>query len=275
MRFFSIILFSFFSATSFAQKPALSSDRDSSFVLVRTYQGDIVNAAMDNFDNIYIISSTGQIKKFNANGDSIAVYNQVKNFGNLYSIDVTNPLKILLFYKDFSTIVILDRFLANLSTIDLRKLSILQPDAVGLSYDNKIWVFDEYDNKLKKIDEYGNILMETPDFRTIFNENIVPQKIISDNGFVYLADTANGVYVFDNYGSFKKVIPLKNWQSIAVNNSNVISTNNEMITVYNTATLLQTQKKTPFFKPYIHSFTNANKFITFSNNSLQIYQYRF
>lgn len=268
MRFFSIILLSFFSVTSFAQK-------DSSFVLVRTYQGDIANAAMDNFDNIYIISSTGQIKKFNANGDSVAVYNQVKNFGNLYSIDVTNPLKILLFYKDFSTIVILDRFLANLSTIDLRKLSILQPDAVGLSYDNKIWVFDEYDNKLKKIDEYGNILLETPDFRTIFNENIAPQKIISDNGFVYLADTANGVYVFDNYGSFKKIIPLKNWQSIAVNNSNVISTNNEMITVYNTATLLQVQKKTLFFKPYLHSFTNANKFITFSNNTLQIYQYRF
>jgi len=208
---------------SFAQKPVSSSNRDSSFLLVRTYYGDIIDAAIDNLDNLYIISSTGQIKKFNPAGDSAAVYNQVIKFGKLFSIDVSNPLKLLLFYKDFSTIVILDRFLSNLTTIELRKFSILQAGAIGLSYDNNIWVFDEYDNKLKKINEQGDRLLETADFRNIFTQNIAPQKIINDNGFVYLADTSTGVFVFDNYGSFKKTVPIKNWQSIAVNNSNVIS----------------------------------------------------
>lgn len=269
MKLIATILLTFFlGASSFAQQ-------DSSFLLLRTYRGNIADAAMDNLDNIYIVSSTGQIKKFNASGDSVAVYNQVKNFGTLYSIDVTNPLKILLFYKDFSTVVVLDQLLANLSTVDLKKFSILQPDAIGLSYDNNIWVFDEYDNKLKKINEQGKRLLETPDFRNIFSQTIAPQKIISNDGFVYLADTASGIFVFDNYGSFKKRIPLRNWQSIAVNNNNIISTSNEMITVYNTATLLQTQKKTPFFKPYFRSFIASHKFVTFSTTSLQIYQYRF
>ncbi len=260
--------------TSFAQPLKTTPASDSSFVLMRTYEGDIADAAMDHLENLYLISSKGQVKKFSATGDSLAVYNQVKNYGQLSAIDVSNPLKILLFYKDFSTVVVLDRFLASLATVDLRKFSILQPGAIGLSYDNNIWVFDEYDNKLKKIDEQGNKLFESNDFRAVFNQGIAPQKIISDNGFVYLADTASGVYVFDNYGSFKKKIPLFNWQSIAVSGNHLVSTTHDLITVYNTFTQLQKDKKPPFL-PYLHSFTNADKWINFSSGRLQIYQYRF
>lgn len=265
-----LIILCFFSCAARAL-----AQQDSSFLLVRSYEGDVADAAIDNLDNLYIISSTGQIKKFNAAGDSVAVYNQVRNFGKLFSIDVSNPLKVLLFYKDFSTVVVLDRLLAKVSTIDLRKFGILQPDAIGLSYDNNIWVFDEYDNKLKKIDEAGNNLTETADLRTVFNAGLTPQKIINDNGLVYVADTASGVYVFDNYGTFKKKVPLRNWQSIAINKNNVISTSNELITVYNTSTLLQTEKRSPLFKPYYHSFTTADKFVSFSTTSLHIYRIRF
>jgi hypothetical protein len=260
--------------SSFAQNSI--SHKDSSFILIKTYAGDIVDAAIDNLDNLYIISSTGQIKKFDANGDSAAIYNQVRNFGKLFSLDVSNPLRPLLFYKDFSTVVLLDRFLANRSTLDLRKYDILQAGAIGLSYDNNIWVFDEYDNKLKKVDEQGAKLLETPDFRTIFSETIHPQKIINNNGFVYLADTANGVFVFDNYGTFKKKIPLKNWQSIAAKENYLIQTNKNEIVVYNTATFIDTKKLIPSsFQPYLHSFSTSNKFVTFSPNWLRIYQYKF
>ena len=257
-------------------QPSFAQQKDSSFTLIKTYTGDIADAAIDNLDNLYIISSTGQIKKFNANGDSAGTYNQVRNFGKLFSLDVSNPLRLLLFYKDFSTVVLLDRFLANRITIDLRKYNILQPGAAATSYDNNIWVFDEYDNKLKKIDEQGNKLLETPDFRTVFDEAIHPQKIISDNNLVYLADTAKGVFVFDNYGSFKKKIAAKNWQSIAVKENYLIQTHSNEIVVYNTATYIDVKKIIPSsFQPYIKSFSTATKLVTFSNDSLRIYQYRF
>lgn len=264
--FFSAALMQF----SFAQSPAKDS-----FLLVKTYTGDIADVAMDNLDNLFIVSSTGQIKKLNAAGDSVGVYNEVRNYGRLYSLDVSNPLKLLLFYKDFSTLVILDRFLANEATLDFKRFNIFNPSAIGNSYDNKIWVFDEYDNKLKKMDEQGNKLLETADFRTVFNQSIAPQKIINDNGLVYLADTANGVFVFDNYGSFKKKIPVKNWQTIAIVNNNIISANNELITLFNSSTQLQAQQKIPFFKPYVRSFITPSKLINFSNSSVQVYQYRF
>jgi hypothetical protein len=256
-----------FCATSFAQQ-------DSSFVLVSSYKGDVVDAALDNLDNLYVISSTGQIKKYNAAGDSVALYNQVRNFGKSFSIDVSNPLKVLLFYKDFSTVVVLDRFLAGITTINLKNHNIIQPAAVGLSYDNNIWVFDEYDGKLKKINEQGDRILETSDLRGALNLSLSPQKIINDNGFVYVADTTSGIFVFDNYGSFKRKVPLVNWQTVGVGKNAVISVSGDMITVYNTSTLMQTQKRLPYYNPLARSFISGDKFVTFSPQEIQIYKFR-
>lgn len=263
----TILLFFIFVDGARAQKDSL--------LLIRSYRGDIAAAAMDHLENLYIISSKGQVKKFNAAGDSAGVYNQVKNYGQLFSIDVSNPLKLLLFYKDFSTVVVLDRFLANVAVIDLRRHGILQPGAVGLSYDNNIWVFDEYDNRLKRINEQGDRLLETTDLRSIFSEGLSPQKILSDNGLVYLADSARGIFVFDNYGAYKKQIPLRNWKSISIHDNEVITVHGEQMAVYNIRTLTEKKGRVPHFQPYFQSFSSGNKFISFSPTVLQIYRLAF
>lgn len=246
---------------------------DSAFSLVKTYKGDITGVALDNLDNLYILSSTGQVKKFGAKGDSVGVFNGIRNFGKLYSIDVTNPLKPLLFYKDLSNIVVLDRFLANRASINLRQFNILQPTAIGLSYDNNIWVFDQFDYKLKKIDEAGTILSQTDDFRMLFNQSFAPQKIINQDGFVYLADSSKGILVFDNYGTFKRKILLNNWNTIDVWKGMIVRLSKDAIVVYNPTSFTERSYRFPSsFTPYLNSFTNTNKLITFSSDSLRIYR---
>ena len=264
-QFFSILLL-LLATKNFAQN-------DSSFLLLRSYQGDIAHVALDNLDNLYVVSSTGQVKKFNNQGDSVAVFNGVRAFGKLHSVDVTNPLKPLLFYKDFSTVVILDRLLSNRSSLDLRRHNVLQPTAITLSYDNNIWVFDQFDNKLKKLDESGNLLLQTADFRQLFSQTISPQKIIDDNGLLYLADSVRGMLVFDNYGTFKRKVPLQNWRSFDIWNGKLIGLRTDGVVLYNSITL--DEKVHPFsalFKPYAHSFTYRNKLLTFSSDSLRIYR---
>ena len=54
----------------------------------------------------------------------LAVFNDVKKYGNPTYIDVTNPLKILLYYKNYSTVVVLDRLLNTRNTINFRKQNI-------------------------------------------------------------------------------------------------------------------------------------------------------
>ena len=98
----------------------LHAQTDTSFQLVKKIKGDIVAFAADNLDNLYLLNSSDQLKKINEKGDSVAVFNNIRKYGKVAQIDVSNPLRVLLYYKDFSTIVVLDRLLNVRSTIDFR-----------------------------------------------------------------------------------------------------------------------------------------------------------
>jgi len=108
----------------------LNAQTDTSFQLVKKIKGDIVAFAADNFDNLYLLNSSDQLKKLNDKGDSVAVFNNIRKYGKVAQIDVSNPLRVLLYYKDFSTVVVLDRLLNVRSTIDFRKQEIFQVQAV-------------------------------------------------------------------------------------------------------------------------------------------------
>lgn len=224
--------------------PAIS-QVDTSFQLVKTIKGDIAAFAIDNLDNIYLISSTNQLKKLNANGDSVAIFNDVKKFGQATLIDVSNPLRVLLYYRDFATIVILDRLLNVRSTIDLRKSNILQVRAIGQSYDNRIWVYDELESKLKKIDEEGTVLLETPDFRQLFGVAPSPQRIFDQDQYVYLYDSLQAIFVFDYYGALKNKIPISHWQNVKVSGKYIFGSDASRLFRYDIKTLWTDEWRMP------------------------------
>src|SRR5665213_2948012 len=172
--------------------------------------------SVDNIGELYLITPGNQLKKYGPKGDSVGVFNQVTKYGKLTYVNAENPWKTILFYQNFSTIVLLDKYLDVITSINLRMQNIFRVQAVTTSYDNNIWLFDEQDNKLKKIDDNGNILSETVDFRLLFDSAPDPKKIIDRDGFVYLYDPEKGVYIFDYYGSFKSKLTFLNWTDIEV-----------------------------------------------------------
>jgi len=187
--------------------------------LTKTIAGTYANFYIDRMGNIFLLNPSNQIKKINEEYDSIAIYNDVKQYGDVYSIDASNPLKIIVYYKDFTTVVVLDRLLNVLNVIDLRKQNILQSKAVALSYDNNIWIYDEWDNKLKKMDDYGNLLSETADFRMLFDDIHPPSIIIDCSRQLYLYDEKSGWIIFDYYGALKHQYPFIGWKDVQVQNA--------------------------------------------------------
>jgi hypothetical protein len=229
----------------FAMSFAGSAQNDSTFQLIKTLKGDIIDFTIDNLDNIYILNSRNQVKKFDSKGDSVAVFNDVKKFGQATLIDVSNPLKVLLYYRDFATIVVLDRFLNIRNTIDLRKQNILQAKAIGQSYDNKIWLYDELENKLKKIDEDGKLLQETTDFRLLIGKAPSPLKIFDENKYVYIYDSLQGVYVFDYFGSLKNNIMIDHWQNFKVAGKYIFGSRADTLYRYEISTFRYDEWKMP------------------------------
>ncbi len=245
------------------------------FKLIKIVQGDIVAFSVDNLDNIYLLNSTNQVKKLNANGDSVAIFNDVKKFGQATLIDVSNPLKVLLFYRDFATIVVLDRLLNVRNTIDLRKQNILQVRAIGQSYDNKIWLYDEVENKLKKIDEDGKLFLETPDFRQLFGDAPSPQKIFDQDQFVYLYDSAKAVFVFDYYGALKNKILIAGWQNFKVAGKYIFGSAGNKLFRYDIKTFRVDEWKMPDELYLSKSFNfSSTRLYAFKNGGIEIYSFR-
>ena len=194
----------------------------SAFTLALTIAGDIVDFDVDNLGNIYVINGDNQLKKLGPRGDSLAVFNDVRRYGRIATVDATNPLKILVYYRDFTTVIELDRFLNIINTIDLRTLGILQAKAVGLAYDNNIWVFDELDAKLKRVADDGSLVDQSTDFRQLFDTVPDPTSVRDRDGLVYLYDTARGVYIFDHYGTLKTHLDFSGWKDFEVIGKNLL-----------------------------------------------------
>ncbi|HXR83802.1 MAG TPA: hypothetical protein VN722_05810 [Hanamia sp.] len=205
---------------------------DSLFHFVKQIPFPIASFSVNNIGELYLITPGNQLKKVNEKGDSIGVFNQVTQYGKLTYVNAENPWKTVLFYQNFSTIVLLDKYLNVVSSINLRKQNIFRVQAVATSYDNNIWLFDEQDNKLKKIDDNGSVLSETVDFRLLFDSGPDPKQIIDQDGFVYLYDPQKGIYIFDYYGTFKNKLTFLNWKSIAVIGKSIYGFDSENLYKY-------------------------------------------
>ena len=251
----------------------IRAQEDSAFKFNRSIPGIFTNFCIDNLDNLYLLNPSDQLKKLSNRDDSIAVFNDVRRYGKLYSIDVTNPLKVLLYYKNYSTVVVLDRQLNIRNSIDFRKQNIFRVKALATSYDNNIWIFDEQDLKLKKIDEQGKVLLETIDCRQLFDTVPSPEQIIDRDGFVYLYDPLRGFYIFDYYGSFKNKLSFTGWENVDAAGKNVFGFKGKKFLSYEQGTLTLKEYTLPKFFGHYNAIKamNANIYLL-KDDGIDIYR---
>jgi len=241
--------------------------------LLQVIEGDIINFTVDNLGNIYLINSQYQLKKLNEKGDSVGVFNEVRRYGNLTYIDATNPLKLLLYFQDFATVVVLDRVLNKRYTFDLRQQNIMQARAISQSFDNGIWVYDEVEAKLKRLDDNGNVVDNSSDFRVLFSTPPTPVDIEDHDKLVYLYDPKQGLYIFDYYGSLKNKIALLGWEDFQVIDKTVFGRKGNVLEKYETGTLMLNEQAFPAVLTNVEKCRiSVNKLYCLSGGKVYVYE---
>jgi hypothetical protein len=263
------------SVTALSARAQQATPFTTAFTLTRTITADLADFTVDNLGNIYLLSKDNQLKKLSPEGDSLAVFNDVRRYGKIWSIDATNPLKILVYYREFTTILALDRYLNMVNIVDLRNLGILQARAVGLAYDNNIWVYDELDAKLKRIGDDGSLVDQTTDFRQLFDSVPDPAVIRDQGGLVYLYDPAKGVYAFDHYGGLKEHTVLTGWIDFTVIDKNLLGRNRQKFFKYQVGTLdYHEEPIPPAFRDAVKIVMTAGSFYVLKDKVLEVYSRR-
>jgi len=208
----------------------------SSFTFISSYDTKATMVEVDNFSNFYTAGGT-QLFEYSPDGAFMYPYEENK-YGKIGMIDVTNPLKILVFYPDFMVAVTLDKFLSHLSTYSFLKLGYQDITAVASSSDGLLWFYDNVEFKLKKIDENGNIILASQPLNTFLDQTPNPNFITEKESKVYLNDPDIGILVFDVFGSYAKTIPIKGLTKFQVLGDQVIYfDNHHQLSAYSQFTL--------------------------------------
>lgn len=228
-----------------AQESPVPSRQPGIFTLSRVIAGEIADFTVDNLGNIYLLGIDNRLKKVSPTGDSLAVFNDVRRYGKVSFVDATNPLKLLVYYREFTTIIELDRYLNIVNTIDLRNLNILQAKAIGPAYNNDIWVYDELEARLKRVRDDGTLADQTSDFRQLFDTVPDPAYICDQGGLVYLYDVSKGLYAFDHYGGLKTHIVLPGWLDFQVIDKQVLGRDRQKLFRYQLGTLDMREEPIP------------------------------
>ncbi len=213
---------------------------DKSFKTI-VFKQKYCNVQIDDFGNAYIISKM-EILKYNAAGELIKSFS-TKRYGSIDFVDVTNPLKILVYYKDFQQILFLDNQLtASSNMISLEVLGLEQTSLVCTSANNSFWLYDKQNNSLQRFGEKSQQLVKIDNLKRVLDIDIKPNFMKEKSNYLYLNCPNEGILVFDIYGSFLKTIPIKNISEFDIQNNNVFYFQNKTLNEYSSQTFNTTKK---------------------------------
>lgn len=162
----------------------------------------------DNIGNSYLIRGD-EIRKYNPQGEPLKIFS-AKTLGKITSVDASNPLRVLVFYRDFSSVLFLDDLMSqNGDVINLLDLSLEQSDLVCTSFNNGMWFYNRQNANLMRLDANLQTVVNTGNLNRLLGANLKPNFLLEHNGYVFLNNPEEGILVFDIYGTYYKTISLK------------------------------------------------------------------
>lgn len=181
---------------------------------IESVQGDGVsvdangNAYVVNGPFLYKVDSTGRL--LYTFGNSL--------WGNISSIDVDNPLKIMLFYRDEALIVFLDEKLAPISEpLDLFEHDFKNIQLATYSTDNTIWLYDAVSHDLVNV----NFQLKELSRNHLTLESFNPTQFFSlQEKQLVMNNPSTGIIFFDAFGTYLKTLPFDS-QTVNVDASHI------------------------------------------------------
>jgi hypothetical protein len=197
----------------------------------------------DPIGNIYIIQGN-RIQKYNNRLDKLADYSNVY-LGNISSVDVSDPLRILAYYREFNQIVWLDNFLLELrSPVRLDDLSIDQVDLVCSSGQGGFWVYNNLKKQIQYFDANLRLIHESINLHQLIEES-QPCSMIEKSSTVYLNVPETGILIFDRFGNYSRTLPVFPDKNFQVTDENIFYPSLSKFYKYNLSTYTNTEINLP------------------------------
>ena len=206
--------------------------------MVRTIGMQAQSISCDPLGNIYVIKNH-ELFKYDNEGNLLYTFNNYLS-GNIYSVDASDPFKILVFYKDFSQVDILDNTLSyTADPILLQVYNLEQATLVCRSYNNGIWVYDSQIFELIRINEQMEVSDRTGNISQVTGTDVDPNFLVEADNMLYLNDPESGIMVFDKYGTYFRTYPFTGLNSFQVFDGKIMYAEDNMLKIYDIQKMLE------------------------------------
>jgi len=188
------------------------------------------------------------------------------SLGKITSVDLINPLKILVFYRDFNSVILLDNQLSEISKINFSDFEIVA-QTCSMASRNRFWVYDNLTSSLYLLD-FLNKKKNT--INQPFKSDFTYWK--SDYNYWFRITSKNELYSYDNYGNviFQGNIPKFDKIVMGENREIFLSLNDNL---YFYQSLKGEIKELSLSEGVFDSFDFKNEILSiFTQNKIQNYQ---
>ncbi|MBL4586509.1 MAG: hypothetical protein JKX84_05585 [Flavobacteriales bacterium] len=205
--------------------------------LINTIEGDFNLIMTDNIGKLYLANGD-ELLLYSAKGKLLYRYSDLSR-GEITFLDTRNPLKLLLFYPDYSQISYLDNTLSETreQPIDLSLLGLELVQLACASFDNGLWLYDPISFQLLRFDQGLNVTNEVANINQLIGAEVNPTQMVEADDWLFLNDPGHGVYVFDTFGTYSKLIPIKGAHHIQVRENGLFLLTDKGLIKYDTVTL--------------------------------------
>jgi len=203
-------------------------------------------------------------------GDITVKYKNVA-LGEIARADLQNPLQIVLFYRKFNTVVLLDNQLNETTSINFSALPNNQPEliaeAAGLASQNRLWLYDVTTQQIGLYDTSKGA------FRTLtppFNDGIKYYQ--SDYNYFYWIDNTGKCFAVNLFGSVTPLGTVPEFNSAQLlDSANILIATAEGLFINNLPG--QTSKKVAILEKSFSSFYYKDQILSIFTND-EIIQYK-
>ena len=243
-----------------------------SFSLIGSINAKNPSIITDYLANLYVISEF-RLSKYDKDGKFLQVYEDYTN-GTITSIDVSDPMKIVVFYEDFLRVKVLDHTLSEIAAYDFNTAGYSTVSALAYSRDDDFWIFDNTAFVLKKINENGKAIYQSEKFNMLFTEAVQPIQIIDYKDLVYLNDPNQGIYVFDRFATYKKRIPILGADRIQVMQDVIVYFKDEALKSYSLLDFFEETMQLPEGIESRHAQLQNDRLYVADSKKVLIYSYK-
>ena len=147
-------------------------------------------------------------------------YSNVR-LGKLQSVDLTNPLRPVLFYADAQTVVLLHRNLVELRIVNLIDLGIDAADAVAYAPNDGLWVYSADNQKLIQVDLNGKPVYQSVEMSQLFGKSIRAKELVATPSQVAMATTDGRILLFGPFAAYRSAL-LRNGHNLLANEERLL-----------------------------------------------------